>query len=59
MIYILLVFYTVNGNPQMERIEVPSYQECLAERGKWLKEAKRYWWTEVEAHCVLQVQKPE
>lgn len=53
--FVLLIFFTINGEVQREEIPQPDYKTCLAEKELWLKSVNRLWIKDPEAHCVVRV----
>lgn len=51
--FVLLIFFTLNGEPQRQEIPQPDYQTCLAEKDLWLKHVNRLWVKDPEAYCVV------
>lgn len=58
MIYILLIFYTLDGQIVRDEIEQPSLWECKKAKQLWLHEAKMLGLREAEAHCAGRVEAP-
>ncbi len=56
MIYILLIFYTLDGLDIRQEIEQPSLWECTKANQLWLHEARMLGLREAEAHCAGRVE---
>ncbi len=59
MIYILIVFYSIAGQQHSERSEHDSYSQCTAAKQVWLRQARQLWLEQAEAHCVVQMRRPD
>lgn len=56
MIYILLIFYTIDGTVVHDEIKQPSLLECTRAKQLWLHEARMLGLREAEAHCAGRVE---
>ncbi len=55
-VFVLLLMFTLRGEPMTLEIPQPDYQTCLAEKQLWLRSVRRREITDVEAFCVVRSQ---
>ena len=51
--FVLLIFFSLNGEPQRQEIPQPDYRTCLAEKELWMKHVNRKVFIDPQAHCVV------